>query len=162
MNKREWAGLVVHCLSLIHMTGQDMMVGKEYAGGDGMLARKVTEKGKTSYHGVLVEQTLVTHKAHTDLLTGVKERLEAKSSRGKNYAENKHLIIWCNIDGSFEPGSLAKVISIGAFNIVSIIGFDGNTRDYRCLIFDKKIKNRSIYSGRISEKWLLMEAAKIP
>jgi hypothetical protein len=151
MSMREWAGLVIHSLSLSDKTHRDLSVGKDYVGGDGLLA--ITENGKT--YGVYVEQTLVTYKAHTDLMTGIEERLMSKTSKGDSYTANKHLIIWCNIDGQFVPTSLASLIAKGGFNIVNIIGFNSGTREFSSYLYDKDIIHSPIHAWKINESTLI-------
>jgi hypothetical protein len=156
MSGREWAGLIIHCLSLMKMTGENLRTGKDFVDGDGVLIRG--DDGKLE--GVYVEQTLVTHRAHKDLFEGVKERLMGKSFKGENYAANRHLIIWCNIDGTMDMPALAKLISTGMFNIVDIIGFNGATREYFSYVFDKEVTHSPIYIASIKEENLLKTASQ--
>ena len=156
MSMREWAGLVLHCLSLSDKTNRNMEVGKDYVGGDGLLA--TTENGKT--YGVYVEQTLVTHKAHADLLTGIQERLMSKTSKGESYTANKHLVIWCNIEGQFIPTKLAALVAQGGFNIVDVIGFNSTSREFSSYLFDRDVADKPIHAWKVSESKLIKSTMK--
>jgi hypothetical protein len=135
MSMREWAGLVIHSLALMNLTKQNNLeIGKDFVDGDGVIVKKVSEK---ELEGVFVEQTLVTYKAHTDITEGIAERIKAKSDKGKAYAWNKHLIVWCNINGDFEVGTIAALVKTGRFNVVNVIGFNGENRLYKSLLFNK-------------------------
>lgn len=155
MSMREWAGLVVHCLSLMALTGQTFEVAKGDTPGDGLLVRR---KGDSSKGGdcVYVEQTLATHRAYKEevsLSRAIKDRVQAKSSRGANYSENTHLVVWCNLDGDFNNDEISKIVAQGGFNIVDIIGFNGEHRVYKSLVFDKD--KGHVHSFGVLEKDLL-------
>jgi hypothetical protein len=149
MSKREWAGLVVHAFSLMSLTGDRLVVGKDFDGGDGVIVR---ENSNGYVDGVHVEQTLVTHKRHTDLEQGIKAELAKKSA--KQYP-NTHLIIWCNIEGNFDPPAIAQIVSGGAFNIVDVVGFNSGPRVYQSLLFDKDVLAKPIHSFHVKESDLL-------
>jgi hypothetical protein len=156
MSSREWAGLVIHALALMDLTGDTFQVAREYSGGDGAITR--TMHGRTL--AVLVEQTLATHREHHDLLETVERRVQAKSNRGPNYSENKHLVVLCNINGQLEEGVLAKIVSESAFNIVNFIGFQENGlgRHYLSFLFDKEVPGDPINRCAIDERKLRLIA----
>ncbi len=160
MSAREWAGLVLHALVLSDATGEDVRVAKTYnAPGDGAV---VVSRGYGN-EAVLVEQTLVTHKAHTVLETGVIERITAKSSRGENYSENNHLVLWLNIKGNIDEIKIAHIVSQGGYNVVSVCGFreDDRGRYYLCYLFDKDKKDGSVHKISIKETSLIQAAKSI-
>jgi hypothetical protein len=155
MSMREWAGLVIHSLSLMNLTGQTLQVAKGEAPGDGLLVRP-NSNPMNGGDCVYVEQTLATHrgyKTEPTLLKAIKDRLKAKSSRGSNYSENTHLVIWCNVNGEFNTDEIAKIVAEGAFNIVDIIGFNGEYRFYKSLVFDRH--KGKIHEFNVLEKNLL-------
>ena len=154
MRMREWAGLVLHALSLADLTKDTILIGKDFTGGDGVLMKTI---GKRNY-GVYVEQTLVTHRAHADLMTGIEERLKAKSDKGEGYSENKHLVIWLNINGDLIPNDLAPIIAKYDFNIVNIIGFNSANRTYSCYLYDRSKIKAPIHQFNIVEKDLVDKA----
>lgn len=159
MSSREWLGLVLHALTLRDLNGQHFLVAKEFTGGDGALV--LAENGLNS--AVLVEQTLATHRAHDDLLTAVRERVAAKSSRGANYSENKHLIVLCNIDGQMDGEGLAGVVAEGDYSIVNVIGFvnDERGRYFLCYLFDKDIATGTLHISAIDEQALRSAAGEL-
>lgn len=160
MSAREWAGLVLHALVLSDATGENMQVAKTYATtGDGAV---VTNRGYGN-EAVLVEQTLVTYRAHSDLETGVAERVKAKSSRGENYSENNHLVVWANITGNIDEEKMASIISKGGYNVVSLCGFrnDDMGRYFLCYLFDKDKKDGSIHKISVKERALINAAENI-
>src|SRR5690606_17944266 len=109
---------------------------------------------------VYVEQTLATHrnKKYSTLLETVADRVEDKSSNGENYAANRHLIVFCNMDGDLHETELAKIVSRGRFNIVNIFGFNSNDRHYLSLLFDKDSADGPIHRCEISEAELIEQA----
>lgn len=154
MSKREWIGLIVHAIALMDLTGNDLQVAKMLENDDGGLVRGNSE-------AVYIEQTLATHKdeRYKTLLEAVEGQVKAKSSRGQNYADNRHLIVFCNMNGDMQEDELAKMVSNGSFNIVTIFGFDGKTRHYLAYVFDRDKPDASIHKCAISEAKLI-EAAK--
>ena len=157
MSKREWIGLIVHAIALSDLTGDDLRVAKMLDNDDGGLVRGETE-------AVYVEQTLATHRSnekYQTLLEAVSARVQGKSSKGQNYADNMHLIILCNINGEMKEDELAGIVSKGLFNIVNIFGFNGENRHYLSLIFDKDIPNAPIHKVAISEAELIKKANKL-
>lgn len=160
MSAREWAGLVLHAFVLSDATGEDVKVAKTYdTSGDGAV---VVSRGYGN-EAVLVEQTLVTHKAHTNLETGVAERITAKSSRGENYSENNHLVLWLNITGDIDEKKIASLVANGGYNIVSLCGFreDDMGRYYLCYLFDKDKTDGSIHKISVKESSLIHAAESI-
>lgn len=155
MSKREWAGLVIHAIALMDLTGDSLRVAKMLDNDDGGLVRGESE-------AVYVEQTLATHrnKRHKTLLETVEARVTSKSSNGQNYAENRHLIIFCNMDGDLQEDELAKIVSKGRFNIVNIFGFNGKDRHYLSLLFDRDKADAPIHRCAISEAKLIEQAKK--
>lgn len=153
LSSREWAGLVIHAFSLMSLTKDNLEIGRDFNGGDGVLLKIEYEKDLEIVTGVFVEQTLVTYKAHDNLTMGIAERIKAKSDKGKSYAWNKHLIIWCNINGEFNTDEIEKLVSTGRFSIVNVVGFNGKDRTYTSLIFDKD--EGLIHRFRVAEKDLV-------
>lgn len=155
MSKREWIGLIVHAIALMDLTGNDLQVAKMLENDDGGLVRGNSE-------AVYVEQTLATHrdKRYKTLLEAVAGQVQAKSSRGQNYADNRHLIVFCNMNGDMQEDELAKIISNGRFNIVTIFGFDGKTRHYLAYVFDRDKSDAPIHQCAISEAKLIEQAKK--
>ncbi len=136
MSSREWAGLVVYALSLSQLTGKALLVGKDSRDGDGAVAIALPNG---NYDGLFVEQTLLTHRAHDNLLEGVKERIEGKSSKGKSYVGKQDLILWCNIDGTVDIDKITDIIEADSnlFRSVAVIGFNKATNIFMCYIFKK-------------------------
>lgn len=160
LSSREWAGLVLHAISLIDKTGDDMQIAKESTGGDGALVRSHDGKNEA----VLVEQTLATHMESSDLLKTIERRVQAKSGRGSNYSENKHLVVMCNIPGDLVEAELTKVVANGAFNIVNIIGFheDERGRHFLCFVFDRDNTSGPIHRCAVDEEKLRQVAMDLP
>jgi len=139
MSKREWAGLVVHCFSLMAITKtNNMFIGKGFNGGDGYIVR-IYEGKKAQNDFVYIEQTLATHVSNKgkSVADAIHDRIKAKSSKGSNYSENTHLIVWCNMDGDMDVDERYGSVKQGAFNIVNIIAFHSPTRRYCSFLFDK-------------------------
>ena len=136
MSSREWAGLVAYALSLSQLTGETLLVGKDGRNGDGTIAR-IRPNG--NYDGLFVEQTLLTYRRHNDLLTGIKERIEGKSSKGKNYAGKQDLILWCNINGTVDVDKITAIVESDSnlFGGVAVMGFNKPTNTFVCYIFRK-------------------------
>ncbi len=155
MSKREWMGLIVHSIALSDLTGNVLLVAKMIDNDDGGLVRGSSE-------AVYVEQTLATYKdkKYKNLLEAVEGQIKDKSSHGPNYAENRHLIVFCNLDGNMEEDELAEIVSRGAFNIVTIFGFNGSNRHYLAYVFDKVKKDGPIHKCAINEAKLI-EAAQL-
>jgi hypothetical protein len=151
MSMREWAGLVIHGLALSDLTGEPLLVGKDYRGGDGVIAK--SSRLPNHYEGFYVESTLVTHKKYTDLTEGIEERIKEKSKKGENYAHKTQLIVWCNINGDFEVSAIESAVSNGNFQTVDIVGFNDTGRVYLSLILDKD--DGLIHRYIISERYLL-------
>jgi len=153
MSKREWIGLIIHSIALQDLTGNELQVAKMLENDDGGLVRGNSE-------AVYVEQTLATYrdKKYKTLLEAVEGQIKIKSSRGQNYADNRHLIVFCNMNGDMQEDELAKIVSKGSFNIVTIFGFDGKTRHYLAYVFDKDKTDAPIHKCAISEGKLI-EAA---
>jgi hypothetical protein len=153
MSKREWIGLIIHALALMELTGDSLRVAKMTDNDDGGLVRGENE-------AVYVEQTLATHKdaRYQTLEQAVAGQVGHKSSRGQNYAENRHLIVLCNMDGNLDEDKLAAIVAKGQFNIVNIFGFNGKDRHYLSYIFDRDKPNPLIHKTAISEA-VLVEAA---
>jgi len=124
---------------------------------DGGLVRGESE-------AVYVEQTLATHrdKKYKNLLEAVAGQVQAKSSRGQNYADNRHLIVFCNINGDMQEDELAKIVSQGSFNIVNIFGFNSNDRHYLSLLFDRDKSDALIHKTAINETELVKAANELP
>ncbi len=156
MSMREWVGLVIHALALMDLTGDELQVAKMLDNDDGGLVRGNSE-------AVYVEQTLATHKdkGHKSLEDTVARRVESKSSRGKSYADNRHLIVFCNMDGNLEEDKLAAIVAKGRFNVVNIFGFSGANRHYLSFIFDRDKSDGSIHKAAISEANLIEAANKL-
>ncbi len=156
MSKREWIGLIVHAIALMDLTGNDLQVAKMLENDDGGLVRGNSE-------AVYVEQTLATHrdKRYKTLLEAVEGQVDAKSSLGQNYADNRHLIVFCNINGDMQEDELARIVSKGSFNIVTIFGFDGKTRHYLGFVFDRDNPDAPIHKCAISEVKLIEQAKKL-
>jgi hypothetical protein len=159
LSAREWFGLVLHALTLSDKTGEYVQVATENTGGDGAVVRN--ENGVQ--HAVLVEQTLATHFEKGELLEVIKRRVNAKSSRGENYALNKHLVVLCNNNGDLNEKELYPIVANGKFNIVTIIGFQENEkgRHYLCFIFDKDNPDKAIHKCAIREPELWQSAIDI-
>lgn len=158
MSKREWIGLIVHALALSDLTGDKLRVAKMLDNDDGGLVRGESE-------AVYVEQTLATYrdnKKHKTLLEAVAARVQDKSSKGQNYADNMHLIVFCNINGDMQEDKLAEIVSQGRFNIVNIFGFNGKDRHYLSFLFDRDKSNVPIHRTAISEAKLIEAANKLP
>ena len=155
MSKREWIGLIVHAIALMDLTGNDLQVAKMLENDDGGLVRGNSE-------AVYVEQTLATYrdKRYNTLLEAVEGQVQAKSSRGQNYADNRHLIVFCNMNGDMQENELARIVSKGSFNIVTIFGFDDKTRHYLAYVFDKDKSDAPIHRCAISEAKLIEQAKK--
>jgi hypothetical protein len=157
MSKREWIGLIIHAIALSDLTGDEIRVAKMLDNDDGGLVRGESE-------AVYVEQTLVTHrdKKYKNLLEAVAGQVQAKSSRGQNYADNRHLIVFCNINGDMQEDELAKIVSQGSFNIVNIFGFNSNDRHYLSLLFDRDKSDAPIHKTVINETELVKAANELP
>ncbi|MDB5179427.1 MAG: hypothetical protein JWN12_59 [Candidatus Saccharibacteria bacterium] len=158
MSKREWIGLIVHAIALSDLTGDKLRVAKMLDNDDGGLVRGESE-------AVYVEQTLATYrdnKKHKSLLEAVDARVQSKSSKGQNYADNMHLIVFCNINGDMQEDELAKIVSKGRFNIVNIFGFNSNDRHYLSFLFDKDKPDAPIHRVAISEAELVKAANQLP
>jgi len=153
MSKREWIGLIIHALALMDLTGDKLLVAKMLDNDDGGLVRGKSE-------AVYVEQTLATHndKRYKSLEEAVAGQVGNKSSRGQNYADNRHLIIFCNMDGNLEEDKLATTVAKGRFNIVNIFGFNGKNRHYLSYLFDRDKPDAPIHKVAISEAKLIEEA----
>jgi hypothetical protein len=156
MSKREWIGLVLHALALTDLTGDKLKVAKMLENDDGGLVRGNSE-------AVYVEQTLATHrdKKYKSLLEAVEGQVTIKSSKGQNYADNRHLIVFCNMNGDMQEDRLAKVVANGRFNIVTIFGFNGNDRRYLALVFDKDKSDAPIHRYSIREAELIKSAQEL-
>ncbi len=156
MSKREWIGLIIHSIALMDLTGDKLLVAKMLENDDGGLVRGNKE-------AVYVEQTLATHKdkRYKSLEDAVTGQVGHKSSRGQNYADNRHLVVLCNMDGNLQEDKLAKIVSKGRFNIVNIFGFNGATRHYLSFIFDKDKSDGPIHKAAISEAKLVEAANKL-
>lgn len=156
MSKREWAGLIIHAIALMDLTDDKLLVAKMLDNDDGGLVRRNSE-------AVYVEQTLATHrdKKTKTLEEAVANRISDKSSKGENYAENRHLIVMCNMNGTMQEDKLAKIVSGGRFNIVTIFGI-GNDRRYLVYIFDKDKPDGPIHRTAISELELIKAAKASP
>jgi hypothetical protein len=158
MSKREWIGLIIHAIALMDLTGDKLLVAKMIDNDDGGLVRGNEE-------AVYVEQTLATHidkkNKNKSLLEVVANRVNVKSSYGQNYADNMHLIVFCNMDGDMQEDELMKIVSKGRFNIVNIFGFNGETRHYLSYVFDKDKTNGPIHRCAISEANLIKAANKL-
>lgn len=156
MSKREWIGLIVHAIALMDLTGDDLKVAKMLENDDGGLVRGNSE-------AVYVEQTLATYKdkKYKSLLDAVEGQVSAKSSRGQNYADNRHLIVFCNINGDMQEDELASIVSKGSFNIVAIFGFDDKTRHYIAYVFDRDNTDAPIHKCAISEAKLVEQSSKL-
>ncbi len=157
MSKREWIGLIIHSIALSDLTGNELKVAKMLENDDGGLVRGDSE-------AVYVEQTLATHrdKKYKTLLEAVAGQVQVKSLRGQNYADNRHLIVFCNMNGDMQEDELAKIVSKGSFNIVNIFGFNGNDRHYLSLLFDRDKPDAPIHKTTISEAELIKAANKLP
>lgn len=149
LSGREWLGLILHALSLTDKTGEYVQVATDDTGGDGAIVRN--ENGVK--HAVLVEQTLATHREKGELLEVIERRVNHKSSRGENYALNKHLVVYCNNNGDLNEKELYPIVAKGLFNIVTIIGFQDNHkgRHFLCFVFDKDSPDEAIHKCAISE-----------
>ncbi len=149
LSGREWLGLILHALSITDKTGEYVQVATDDTGGDGAIVRK--ENGVQ--HAVLVEQTLATYKEKGKLLEVIERRVSKKSSRGENYALNKHLIVYCNNNGDLNEKELYPIVAKGLFNIVTVIGFQDNAKDrhFLCFVFDKDSPRKAIHKCAISE-----------
>ena len=156
MSKREWIGLIIHALALMDLTGDKLLVAKMLDNDDGGLVRGNKE-------AVYVEQTLATHKdkKHVSLEKAVEGRVSDKSSKGQNYADNRHLIVFCNMDGELKENALAAIVAKGRFNIVTIFGFHGKDRHYLAYIFDREKSDGPIHKVAISEAKLIEEANRL-
>jgi hypothetical protein len=156
MSKREWIGLIIHALALMDLTGDTLRVAKMLDNDDGGLVRGESE-------AVYVEQTLATYRdaKYRTLLDAVKGQVSIKSAKGQNYADNRHLIVFCNMDGDMQEDELAVIVSNGRFNIVTVFGFNSTTRHYLALIFDRDKPDGPIHKTAFTEKALLDAAAKL-
>jgi len=155
MSKREWIGLIVHAIALMDLTGDELRVAKMLDNDDGGLVRGENE-------AVYVEQTLATHrdKKHKSLGDAVAARVAGKSANGESYAANRHLIVFCNMDGNLEEDKLAAIVATGRFNIVTIFGF-AKDRHYLTFIFDRDKSDGPIHRAAISEAKLIEAASKL-
>lgn len=159
LSAREWFGLILHAIALSDASGDVFLVSTENTGGDGAVVCYENGAGTA----VLVEQTLVTHKENGKLLEIIKRRVEAKSAKGENYAENKHLVVFCNNDGDLIEKELIKIIKGGGFDIVNVIGFSESEqgRHYLSFIFDKDAPEGVIHRMAIKEPELWQAAIEV-
>jgi hypothetical protein len=136
MSSREWAGLVVYSLSLAQLINEDILVGKDSRNGDGVIVQPLSN-GR--YNGLFLEQSLVTHRAHNDLATGLLERIQSKSSKGEQYAGKQDLVLWCNLNGEINTVEIANMVDdkTNLFSIVAVVGFNKSTNSFMCYIFKK-------------------------
>ena len=150
---------VIHAVAMSDVSGDEILVATENTGGDGAVVS--VENGENM--AVLVEQTLATYKEDGDLLEVIRRRVGAKSSKGENYAENKHLVVLCNNNGDLIEKELAKIVSLGMFDIVNIIGFQDNEqgRHFLSYIFDKDVSDKAIHRMAIDNKKLWQAAIDI-
>lgn len=156
LSKREWVGLIIHALALMDLTGDKLLVAKMQDNDDGGLVRGNSE-------AVYVEQTLATHrdKKSKTLEDAIANRIIDKSSKGENYAENRHLIVMCNMNGRLREDRLAEIVSRGRFNIVTVFGFSGNDRHYLVYVFDRDKLDSPIHRVAIREASLIQAANKL-
>jgi hypothetical protein len=159
LSAREWFGLIIHAVAMSDLSGDEILVSTENTGGDGAIIR--VENGENM--AILVEQTLATHKEDGDLLELIERRVGAKSSKGKNYAENKHLVVLCNNNGDLIEKELARIVSEGVFDIVNIIGYQDNKqgRHFLSFMFDKDLPDKAIHRMAIYEDKLWQAAIDI-
>jgi hypothetical protein len=159
LSAREWFGLIIHAIAMSDMSGDEILVATEDTGGDGAIIR--VENGENM--AVLVEQTLATHKENGDLLEVIERRVKAKSSRGENYAENKHLVVFCNNNGDLIEKKLAKIVSEGLFDIVNVIGYQDNEqgKHFLSFIYDKDVSDKAVHRMAIYEDKLWQAAIDI-
>jgi hypothetical protein len=61
-----------------------------------------------------------------------------------------------------QEDELAKIVSKGSFNIVTIFGFDGKTRHYLAYVFDRDKPDAPIHKAAISEAKLIEAANDLP
>ncbi len=156
MSKREWLGLILHALALMDLTGDKSLVAKMFENDDGGLVR-VCDNG-----AVYIEQTLATHmdKRYNSVHDALAGQIKDKSSRGQNYADNRHLLVFCNMDGVFEENKISVEVSKGCFNIVNILAFS-SSRQYLSLIFDREKSDGPIHKYVISETELIKSAMNL-
>lgn len=169
MRVREWAGLVLHALTLHDNTEKAIYVGQPHSMyGDGAVMR--VNEGKRE--AVIVEQTLATYKAGQDLNAELERVISKKSneSRGKDYAENNHLIVFSNMNGDFDDKKLMEIVTRSSYNVVNIIGFSSKKvegwankyeRHYLCYLFNKDFPERPIHHSAINETALRIESNTI-
>jgi hypothetical protein len=156
MSKREWIGLIIHALALMDLTGDQLRIAMMLDNDDGGIVRGNSE-------AVYVEQTLATHrdKRYKSLLEAVEGQVENKSAKGESYAANRHLVVFCNIDGDLEEGKLAAIVAKGRFDVITIFGFAKDSRHYLAFIFDRDKSDGPIHRVAISEAKLIEAASKV-
>lgn len=159
LSAREWFGLIIHAICLSDKTGDTFLVSTENTGGDGAVVR---EENNTLF-AVQVEQTLATHKEKGELMDTILKRTTAKSSRGKSYAENKHLIVLCNKPGDLVEADLAKAVADSEFDIVNVIAFEDSHqgKHFLSFLFDKENSLSAVHKCPIIEQKLWQAAIDI-
>lgn len=149
LSSREWFGLALHAIALTDKTGDHFQVATENTGGDGCIVRQERDDALA----ILVEQTLVTHRERGELMEVVRRRIGIKSSKGKGYAENKHLVVLCNKPGDLKESEIAQIVAESEFNIVNVIAFQANHqgRHFLSFLFDADNNKAAVHRSPISE-----------
>lgn len=108
LNPREVLGLFIICAVGNYLYKADWTVASDPENYDGVVLSK---SGHRAGEGFSTEQVYVPDFESGDLTDLVLDRISKKSSKGREYGKNRHLIIFCNKSGLLDYQKIKQSIA---------------------------------------------------
>lgn len=149
---REILGAFLICVVVKHISRQDWTLARDIEIGDGM----VWCRDKNRYGDViLLEQVYVRIRPKGSTLIEIAEKInnqiQRKIDKGKEYAKNRHLIVFLDVEGEFAPGIVQSFISNVHERFDSYWLFaPGEGLDYSVFLLKSQRDNLTMYKVTIN------------
>lgn len=108
LSSRECLGLFLVCIAGRELTGDDWTIASDPETDDGVVVCRTPPRDGDTF---ATEQTYVPSFSQGEINELVLNAIKAKSSRGKNYGEERHLIVYCDKAGHLDLQLIKQNIS---------------------------------------------------
>lgn len=152
LTPREILGAFLICVVVKYISRQDWTLARDIQIGDGI----IWCRDKNRYGDViLLEQVYVRIRPKgsnlIEIAEKIKNQIQRKVDKGKEYAKNRHLIVFLDVEGEFAPGILRSFINNVHERFESYWLFaPGDGLDYSVFLLKAEKDNPAMYKVTIN------------
>lgn len=112
LRPREILGAFLVCILIRHLSNQEWTIARDPEDGDGVI---ICMDQSRLHEGAFLEQVYVPRVKKENLSTSkivnkIQLEVQKKHSKGQNYIKNRHLVIFLDVEGSFDHQKIKSYI----------------------------------------------------